>query len=183
MFKTGGGIFIPKLTVFDEKVLSLLKDNYFSIENKFDSNVTSESFVSTSPLPMTSSETENIFIMYENDNNLEDEAQEIVTTVEDNSNNQVIDIDEPIRNVPNRKRVKLSKNVRSKPKDFNSDIKGKKIEILDKKMSILNKIEENEMENVKGKKLDNEIKEIVKQREMLQLEIQRKELEKLCKET
>lgn len=181
MFKTGGGIFIPKLTVFDGKVLSLLKDNYFSIENKFDSNVTSESFVSTSPLPMTSSETENIFIMYENDNNLEDEAQEIVTTVEDNSNNQVIDIYEPIRNVPNRKKVKLTKSIISK--DFNSDIKGKKIEILDKKMSILNKIEESEMENVKGKKLDNEIKEIVKQREMLQLEIQRKELEKLCKET
>nr|CAI5825968.1 unnamed protein product [Callosobruchus analis] len=35
--KTGGGIFTPKITGQDEKILSILK-NYFSINNAFESN-------------------------------------------------------------------------------------------------------------------------------------------------
>lgn len=36
--KTGGGAFTRKLTSLEEKTLDLLKNNFFSIENKFDSN-------------------------------------------------------------------------------------------------------------------------------------------------
>lgn len=38
MLKTGGGVFIPKLSPVDEKILCLLKEIFFSIENQFDSN-------------------------------------------------------------------------------------------------------------------------------------------------
>lgn len=39
---------------------------------------------------------------------------------------------------------------------------------------------ETEMENLRGKKLDNEIKEIIKEREMVELQIKQMEYSRLC---
>lgn len=164
MLKTGGGIFIPKLTSIDQKILSLLKDNYFSINNNFDSNVeisaTATSSI-TEPLPRN----EDILIIYE-----EDEMNQ--TTAEGNEQDMQEVSKEPIKDEQPKKRIKLHSSVRkSQPKD-NEETK-KNMEIFDKKLDILNLMRECEEENLKGKRLDNEIKLIVKQREMIELEIKK----------
>ncbi|CAH2004394.1 unnamed protein product [Acanthoscelides obtectus] len=38
LLKSDGGVCMPRTTLFDENILILLKDNYFTIPNKFDSN-------------------------------------------------------------------------------------------------------------------------------------------------
>ncbi|CAH1114738.1 unnamed protein product [Psylliodes chrysocephalus] len=38
VFKTGGGNYILKVTSHDDKVLSMLEENFFTIPNNFDSN-------------------------------------------------------------------------------------------------------------------------------------------------
>ncbi|KAJ8936304.1 hypothetical protein NQ314_012420 [Rhamnusium bicolor] len=69
LLKTGGGTFKPTLTDLDEKVLSVIEDNYFCIENDFDSNNNLPKLLtpSTSADPDdTVSGFENILIVYEN---------------------------------------------------------------------------------------------------------------------
>lgn len=55
----------------------------------------------------------------------------------------------------------------------------KKMELLEKKSSILDIIKDVETENLKSKKLDNEIKQIIKEREKLDLKMKYKEYENL----
>lgn len=50
-------------------------------------------------------------------------------------------------------------------------LNNKKLEILKKKMTILELTEQSERETLKGKKLDNDIKEIIKEREKIELRI------------
>lgn len=61
-----------------------------------------------------------------------------------------------------------------------SDIINQHKEVLDLKVNILNTIQKSETESLKGRKVDNEIKEIVKEREILELKIKTRQYNNLC---
>lgn len=71
---------------------------------------------------------------------------------------------EPIADKPSKKKIKLHSNVRKSQRTMK---KPKKVEILDKKIDILDLMRENEEENLKAKMLEIKIKLIVKQQEMM----------------
>lgn len=48
------------------------------------------------------------------------------------------------------------------------------------KINILKTIQQSEMENLKGKQLDNEIKALVKDREILELKFKKRQYNSLC---
>ncbi|CAG9765930.1 unnamed protein product [Ceutorhynchus assimilis] len=92
LLKTGGGTFIPKTTILDEKILMLLKDNYFTIANEYDSSKSATSkepeqkklmkldFI-TSPSTSADINKENIYIVYQDEQS--EEMDEDLTQIED----------------------------------------------------------------------------------------------------
>lgn len=91
--KTGGGIFVPKTTSLDDKILDLIKDNYFFIDSKYDSNngilEKTEEYTMTGILSQNTSEKinpdntksnidseENIIVIYEDYGNTSNETQD-----------------------------------------------------------------------------------------------------------
>jgi hypothetical protein len=167
--QTGGGIFVPKTTSTDEKILELIKDKYFCIENKFDcnENITTENFDKMN-------EENHINMIYSDcDKSIEQSSSE---TYDMNNVNINIDDINVNGNIPNninnegQKRGQKRKQKCLKPKEnvFNL-MNNKKIELINKKICVLDIIKKAEEENLKGKILDNEIKEIIKEKELLEL--------------
>lgn len=177
MLKTGGGVYTPKLTTLDEKILCLLKDNYFSIENEFDSNnenttvdmtvsnVQTDCLYQDENIPSTS---------YSIDEHDYFELAQPDTVNIVNEENKLDESCEP----PGKKSKQESKG--NKEKCVTTNIMTKKRTVLDLKMNVLKTMHENEIENLKGRKLENEIKGIIKEKEILDLKIKQLEYSRLC---
>ncbi|VEN41971.1 unnamed protein product [Callosobruchus maculatus] len=165
--KTGGGVFAPKITPQDEKILAIIKENYFTINNPFDSNsvvsdAKDENFPETITISVDQPEEqiihegsmeENIFVYYDN------EA----------SSSKTNSIPQSTINIPEKiPETTVGKRKRKASKNVDTDYK---LQLYKQKLRVLNIVEEAEKENLKGKKLDNEIKLIIKQQECLKLEI------------
>ncbi|KAJ8929393.1 hypothetical protein NQ314_017925 [Rhamnusium bicolor] len=161
ILKTGGGTFTPKISVVDEKVMSLLKDNYFSVENKYDNNArpvrelipstTSLGLSSSSSMPTatasTSTAAENIIIIYENKGNInsndyveitDQQHNDMTNSLEDITNRQVstsLKINSK-ESEPERKKKKIVKtNTQQESKEKQGkDMRKKQIEVLECKM-------------------------------------------------
>ncbi|CAH1099108.1 unnamed protein product [Psylliodes chrysocephalus] len=178
VFKTGGGNYTSKVTSQDEKVLSMLEENFFTIPNNFDSNA-AENVAGPSriqPMMVDIEDTnENIMVIYEEDEEeafLENEIN--LKRTEHKKEIKGTDQTETIEEEPVPKKQKLddAKTPQKYKKSMPSLIKNR-LEISEKKLNILKIMEETEKENLRGKKIDNEIKEIIKERELLELKIKK----------
>lgn len=173
ILKTGGGVYNRKLTTLDDKILCLLKDNFFSIENDFDSNNESEHS------NIRDCNIQNEYVCYDENtpgpSHSDHEYYEFIG--EDNfeiENEENIDKIGKLYEPPQKKKQETKqKNIKER------DITTKKRELLDIKMKVINTMHENEIENLKGKKIDNEIKEIIKEKEMVELQIKKLEYKRL----
>lgn len=136
--------------------------------------------------------TENIIIMYENYEDNKNILTDIMPKNEDplskkkkvcKSNVNSIEVEENGEREPS-KTGGIQKKTKKEPSHWKTtdSINKKKYEILQKKYSILELIAETEKENLEGKRIETEIKEIIKQREMLELEIKKKEYNNLVSE-
>lgn len=208
LHKTGGGKFTENTTYLDSKILGLLEENYFSIENRFDSNST---VIEPGPSNYNKEEENIIFIVDEGTGEdscsidtfpVSIRADSPLQNVDENNMNSINnDAHETVE--PPKKKQKLVSNIIKAPginqirrspatnqtlrspatnqtrRSHASVLLNKKCEVLKKKMDILNLVKESEIETMKGKKLDNEIKEIVKERNIIELKIKQAEYEKL----
>ncbi|CAG9769028.1 unnamed protein product [Ceutorhynchus assimilis] len=224
LLKTGGGTFIPKTTILDEKILMLLKDNYFTIANEYDSNKSATSkepekkklmkldFI-TSPSTSADINKENIYIVYQDEQS--EEMDKHLTQIEDdealnssvawnnrNSSNiiegelgeiaiehqQKYSEPEPSisllagpkkRKIDSRTQDSCKKeNIQNKQNKESKiiELNKKKIEVYNLKLNVLKTMAETELEHLKGAKLDNEIKELIKEKEKINLELKKNEL-------
>jgi len=185
--KTGGGIFVPKITPIDEKILELIKGKYFFIENKIDSNqndTTTE--ITTDNYDKINNENHIILVNEDCDKSIEQSSNEtnddllpnknIIKKSQDHLVNNINiniddingDIDDNVNN-EGQKRGQKRKLKLLKPKENAANLMIiKKIELINKKICVLDIIKKTEEENLKGKILDNEIKKIIKEKELIE---------------
>ncbi|CAG9770590.1 unnamed protein product [Ceutorhynchus assimilis] len=189
--KTGGGNFIPKMTLLDDKILDLIKENYLFIDNKHDSNngvlekTEDEEYSMRGILTQkTSEETHkddfssskgillyrhNVVNLNIDDTNLHNDGK-----ISESNTNDIMPLmstpksDSNPRNEDKERRGQKRKVQFSKHEINNTGkvsvgglINNKKNQLIDKKISVLDIMIKVEEENLKGKILDNEIKAII----------------------
>lgn len=195
MLKTGGGD-NRKHNIFssqDEKILGLLQEKYFCVDNVLDSNFSMENNSETE-LFTTPSTSRNFQSCDEslsrplktnigqlNDNDVNDG---FTFTYNDNSDETIeIVLEEEPREEQSHVETNVKKKIRNK-KSTNeklncygetifkrSSLSAKKFEVYENKIKVLQLVQKNEEETLKGVKIDNEVKQIIKKKELLNLEI------------
>lgn len=161
----------------------MIKENYFSIDNKFDSNGTLETDICKISTQQSSDMQEEIVIIYEEDEETpmkEESCAQLNSSLDDITNKKMNNLtanNEGAKEKTRERKRKIETQTPVKTKNRTGSIHAndsRKLEILDLKIDVLKKMKEAEIENLKGKKLDNEIKEIVKEKELLDLYIKKK---------
>lgn len=226
ILKTGGGYNTKQITLSsqDQKILSLLEEKYFCVDNVLDSNSTMENNSETENIsfatPLTSrnfqscdeslkrplSLKRNIGQLTDNDvddgfiyNESQDETIEIVFEEEPRKKQSQSLPQFQLRKKfkGNQEQENVAANNVNKTKNINekstnkklksygetilkpSGLSAKKFEVYENKIQVLHLVQKNEEETLKGIKMDNEIKEIIKEKELLALKITKIQYQRL----
>jgi hypothetical protein len=172
----------------DEKVLNILSNNYFSIENEFDSNASELQDPKLGPshsLPTLSCYSNETFLA---DISANIEVDSMIHMPVTNENNKNPDYSEEVIGKTSSASM-VNDNTKKKFSDrknkTNDKIKGgsrsnlstfpQKNKVVEKKIEILNIMMKVEEENLKGRQIDNEIKNIIKERELIELKIKQRQ--------
>ncbi|CAG9769711.1 unnamed protein product [Ceutorhynchus assimilis] len=225
ILKTGGGdnTKYNMLSPQDVKILSLLQEKYFCVDNVLDSNVamennsetentffaipsTSRNFQSCDeslkrPLSLKEEQSQSLLQFQPVKKFKENQKPENVKTVFEEEQSQSLLQFQPVKkfkenqepeNVKtdnvNKKNNKNVKSTNKKPNCYGetiskpSGVSAKKFEVYKNKIKVLHLVQKNEEETFKGIKMDNEIKQIIKEKELLDLEIKKIQYDRLLKE-